>query len=61
MPEAGAGTQGHDLSGTRSESFYAQAVNGSTFRAQNCPAHVRLLRGSVVLDGFRAGRRVRAL
>ena len=37
MPEAGAGTQGHGLSGSRFELFYGQAVNGSTLRRSNGP------------------------
>ena len=54
MPEAGAGTQGHDLLWTMIAPFYAQAVDTGPPLGTEVPyaAHVRILSGSVVPDGL---------
>ncbi len=53
MPEAVAGGQGHDLLKPRFGPFYAQAVNGATFR--HCiaatGARMRVPMGSIVPSG----------
>ena len=37
VPEAGADAEGHELLGSRSELFYAEAVHGSSFRLRYDP------------------------
>ena len=37
MADRGAGAEGHELSGTVAEPFYAHAVNGSTIRHRSAP------------------------